>query len=240
MPARRTATSRWTTRPCCGRSAHFLQRLLPPRLIDEVQDAPELMPLIRQSADAQGGKGLYWLTGSQPFHLTRHIAKSLAGRVAVVHLQCPVDEVPLLTPAADAVLAGQVARKRAMARPSRRREAHRVTSVPVPQVDRHRALSVHSQVDARPSIWRPSPAWAPPAPSTAPPQDTPRRSRTAPPSMFSPEWSQTTVRPAPKACPRARPGRLCSAGARPPAPAARPACSCRCPAARRSSPGRVP
>lgn len=67
--------------------ALFLQRLPPPLLIDEIQYAPGLFPLIKESVDAQGGKGLYWLTGSQPFHLMHHITESLAGRVAVVHLQ---------------------------------------------------------------------------------------------------------------------------------------------------------
>ena len=67
--------------------ALFLQRLPPPLLIDEVQYAPALFPLIKQAVDAQGGKGLYWLTGSQPFHLMRHVAESLAGRVAILHLQ---------------------------------------------------------------------------------------------------------------------------------------------------------
>lgn len=67
--------------------ALFLQRLPPPLLIDEIQYAPGLLPLIKQAVDADGGKGLYWLTGSQPFHLMRHVTESLAGRVAIMHLQ---------------------------------------------------------------------------------------------------------------------------------------------------------
>lgn len=67
--------------------ALFLQRLPPPLLIDEIQYAPGLFPLIKEAVDAHGGKGLYWLTGSQPFHLMRHVTESLAGRVAVMHLQ---------------------------------------------------------------------------------------------------------------------------------------------------------
>lgn len=67
--------------------ALFLQRLQPPLLIDEIQYAPGLFPLIKETVDAHGGKGLYWLTGSQPFHLMQHVTESLAGRVAVVHLQ---------------------------------------------------------------------------------------------------------------------------------------------------------
>ena len=65
----------------------FLQRFPPPVLIDEIQYAPGLLPLIKEYVDAQGGKGLFWLTGSQPFHLMQNVSESLAGRVAVMHLQ---------------------------------------------------------------------------------------------------------------------------------------------------------
>lgn len=67
--------------------ALFLQRFPPPVLIDEIQYAPGLLPLIKENVDAAGGKGLYWLTGSQPFHLMQNVSESLAGRVAVMHLQ---------------------------------------------------------------------------------------------------------------------------------------------------------
>lgn len=67
--------------------ALFLQRFPPPVLIDEIQYAPGLLPLIKEAVDAGGGKGQYWLTGSQPFHLMRNVGESLAGRVAVMHLQ---------------------------------------------------------------------------------------------------------------------------------------------------------
>jgi predicted AAA+ superfamily ATPase len=67
--------------------ALFLQRFPPPVLIDEIQYAPGLLPLIKETVDAAGGKGLYWLTGSQPFHLMQNVGESLAGRVAVMHLQ---------------------------------------------------------------------------------------------------------------------------------------------------------
>ncbi|MCX8085811.1 MAG: ATP-binding protein [Rhodocyclaceae bacterium] len=66
--------------------ALFLQRLPPPLLIDEIQYAPGLLPLIKEAVDAEGGKGLYWLTGSQPFHLMKHVTESLAGRAAVLQL----------------------------------------------------------------------------------------------------------------------------------------------------------
>lgn len=67
--------------------ALFLQRFSPPVLIDEIQYAPGLLPLIKEAVDAGGGKGQYWLTGSQPFHLMQNVGESLAGRVAVMHLQ---------------------------------------------------------------------------------------------------------------------------------------------------------
>lgn len=67
--------------------ALFLQRLPPPLLIDEIQYAPGLFPLIKEIVDGRSDKGLYWLTGSQSFHLMRQVTESLAGRVAVLHLQ---------------------------------------------------------------------------------------------------------------------------------------------------------
>ncbi len=66
--------------------ALFLQRFRPPLLIDEIQYAPNLMPLIKMESDLSGGRGLFWLTGSQPFPLMRGVSESLAGRVAVVRL----------------------------------------------------------------------------------------------------------------------------------------------------------
>ena len=67
--------------------ALFLQRFAPPVLIDEIQYAPGLLPLIKEIVDANGSKGLIWLTGSQPFHLMKNVGESLAGRVAVMQLQ---------------------------------------------------------------------------------------------------------------------------------------------------------
>jgi predicted AAA+ superfamily ATPase len=67
--------------------ALFLQRYAPPVLIDEVQYAPNLLPLIKLAVDQSRRPGEFWLTGSQPFHLMQGVAESLAGRVAVMHLQ---------------------------------------------------------------------------------------------------------------------------------------------------------
>jgi predicted AAA+ superfamily ATPase len=44
--------------------ALFLQRYEPPVLIDEVQYAPQLLPLIKIAVDGQRKRGLFWLTGS--------------------------------------------------------------------------------------------------------------------------------------------------------------------------------
>jgi uncharacterized protein len=66
--------------------ALFLQRFQPPVLIDEVQYAPELLPHIKMATDRSGETGLFWLTGSQQFHLMRGISESLAGRVAILQL----------------------------------------------------------------------------------------------------------------------------------------------------------
>lgn len=66
--------------------ALFMQRFPPPVLIDEIQYAPELLPYIKLAVDQQRQPGLFWLTGSQQFHLMQGISESLAGRVAIVHL----------------------------------------------------------------------------------------------------------------------------------------------------------
>ncbi|MEW6221566.1 MAG: AAA family ATPase [Thermodesulfobacteriota bacterium] len=63
--------------------ALFLQRFPPPVLIDEIQYAPELLPYLKIVADRERQAGLFWLTGSQPFHLMRGVSESLAGRVAL-------------------------------------------------------------------------------------------------------------------------------------------------------------
>lgn len=66
--------------------ALFMQRFPPPVLIDEIQYAPELLPYIKMAADRAGRPGLFWLTGSQQFHLMQGVSESLVGRVAVLHL----------------------------------------------------------------------------------------------------------------------------------------------------------
>lgn len=64
--------------------ALFLQRYKPPVLIDEIQYAPELFPHIKIAIDQERQPGMFWMTGSQPFHLMKNVTESLAGRVAII------------------------------------------------------------------------------------------------------------------------------------------------------------
>jgi len=66
--------------------ALFMQRFPPPVLIDEIQYAPEILPLIKMTVDRDRAPGLFWLTGSQQFHLMKGVSESLAGRIGVLHL----------------------------------------------------------------------------------------------------------------------------------------------------------
>lgn len=66
--------------------ALFIQRYPPPVLIDEIQYAPELFPYIKIAVDRARKPGLFWLTGSQQFHLMRNVSETLAGRVGILRL----------------------------------------------------------------------------------------------------------------------------------------------------------
>ena len=66
--------------------ALFMQRFMPPVLIDEIQYAPEILPYIKMSVDNSGSMGEFWLTGSQAFHMMKNVSESLAGRVGIVNL----------------------------------------------------------------------------------------------------------------------------------------------------------
>lgn len=67
--------------------ALFLQMHKPPVIIDEVQYAPQLFSVIKILVDKAKQPGLFWLTGSQKFHLMRGISETLAGRVAILDMQ---------------------------------------------------------------------------------------------------------------------------------------------------------
>jgi predicted AAA+ superfamily ATPase len=64
----------------------FIEENPPPVIIDEVQYAPELFPYIKMYVDRTKKNGLFWLTGSQKFHLMKGIQESLAGRVAILNM----------------------------------------------------------------------------------------------------------------------------------------------------------
>lgn len=78
--------------------ALFLQRYTPPIMIDEIQKAPELLPYLKIALDETDQNGSYWLTGSQPFHLMRHVSESLAGRVGIIEMlglsNAEIDGIP--------------------------------------------------------------------------------------------------------------------------------------------------
>jgi len=83
----------------------FLERFEPPVLIDEIQYAPALLPLIKMAVDARRKTGLFWLTGSQQFQMMKGVSETLAGRVAIMNLlgfsgrerrRLPLDVAPFL------------------------------------------------------------------------------------------------------------------------------------------------
>jgi len=62
-----------------------------PLIIDEFQRAPSLLLKLKKIVDkkmlsGENCNGLYWLTGSQKFHMMKDIADSLAGRIAIFEL----------------------------------------------------------------------------------------------------------------------------------------------------------
>jgi predicted AAA+ superfamily ATPase len=64
----------------------FVQTYKLPLIIDEIQYAPQLLSYIKMIIDREKKNGLFWLTGSQKFHLMKGITESLAGRVAIIDL----------------------------------------------------------------------------------------------------------------------------------------------------------
>ena len=64
----------------------FLEEHPAPLLIDEVQYAPNLFSYIKINVDRENKNGMYWLTGSQQFHLMKNVSESLAGRVGIINL----------------------------------------------------------------------------------------------------------------------------------------------------------
>ena len=65
----------------------FLMTYRPPVILDEVQNAPDLLPYIKEQIDAaRDKKGQYLLTGSQNLLLMQQVTESLAGRAALLRL----------------------------------------------------------------------------------------------------------------------------------------------------------
>jgi predicted AAA+ superfamily ATPase len=64
----------------------FFQTYKPPIIIDEVQYAPELFGQIKILCDETDEPGLFWLTGSQQFHMMKNVRETLAGRIGILEL----------------------------------------------------------------------------------------------------------------------------------------------------------
>jgi len=64
----------------------FLESFAAPLILDEVQYVPNLLASLKRKMDRSEAKGQYFLTGSQNFSVLRSIAESMAGRVAIFHL----------------------------------------------------------------------------------------------------------------------------------------------------------
>lgn len=64
----------------------FIERYSKNVILDEVQNAPQLLSQLQVHTDAVGKNGLYILTGSQNFQLFEKISQSLAGRTALCTL----------------------------------------------------------------------------------------------------------------------------------------------------------
>ncbi len=64
----------------------FIERYSRNVILDEVQNAPQLLSQLQVHTDAVGKNGLYILTGSQNFQMFEKISQSLAGRTALCTL----------------------------------------------------------------------------------------------------------------------------------------------------------
>lgn len=65
----------------------FLNNHGTPIVLDEIQHAPEILPLIKRRIDKNRKPGQYILTGSQQWGVLKSIAESLAGRIAFIDLE---------------------------------------------------------------------------------------------------------------------------------------------------------
>lgn len=64
----------------------FMMLNEPPVFFDEIQYVPSLFRYIKMSCDSRSEKGLFFLSGSQPFKLMDMVSDSMAGRIAIIEL----------------------------------------------------------------------------------------------------------------------------------------------------------
>ncbi len=64
----------------------FFQQFPSPLILDEIQYAPELLPLLKRLVDKHPANGQYFLTGSHNLNVLKSVAESLAGRVGILDL----------------------------------------------------------------------------------------------------------------------------------------------------------
>lgn len=64
----------------------FMMLNQPPIFLDEIQYVPSLFRYIKMCCDQKNQKGLFFLSGSQPFKLMEMASDSMAGRVAIIEL----------------------------------------------------------------------------------------------------------------------------------------------------------
>lgn len=64
----------------------FMALNQPPIIFDEIQRVPELFRYIKIQCDESDERGLFYLSGSQPFRLMRNVSESLSGRVCIIEL----------------------------------------------------------------------------------------------------------------------------------------------------------
>ncbi len=65
---------------------HFISSLHSPVILDEVQKAPEIFPIIKMAIDQERTPGRFLLTGSTNILLLPHLSESLAGRIEILNL----------------------------------------------------------------------------------------------------------------------------------------------------------
>lgn len=57
-----------------------------PIILDEIQYVPSLFPYLKMAIDSNRTNGMYYMTGSQQFHLMQRVSESLAGRIGILSL----------------------------------------------------------------------------------------------------------------------------------------------------------